>query len=228
MSKQRAKATTGSGRRAAPSARQKPARKFPVLPVAFVAVAGALVAAVVFSGGESLSDEERIDRAAGTPVVSGTDLAPFRDTGEDPAVGTVAPTVVGEDFDGASVAIEHDGRPKAVLFLAHWCPHCQAEVPRVQEWLEETGGVPGVDIISVSTVYRPAQGNWSPQEWLEDEGWTAPVIRDDVPASVYTSYGAGPFPYWVFLQGDGTVAGRISGETSIAQLEALLTSLESL
>lgn len=229
MSKQRARGTTQGRRKPTQQARTRQGRKFPVLPVAFVALAAALVAAIVFSGGGgSLSDEERIEQAAGSPVVDGTGLAVFRDTATDAAVGTVAPTAVGTDFDGGAVSIEHDGRPKAVLFLAHWCPHCQSEVPLVQEWLNRTGGVEGVDIISVSTVYRPAQGNWPPREWLEEEGWTPPVIRDDAAASLYTAYGAGPFPYWVFLDGDGTVAGRVSGTTSIAEIEALLIGLRSL
>ena len=30
-------------------------------------------------------------------------------------------------FDGADVAIANDGRAKLILFLAHWCPHCQEQ-----------------------------------------------------------------------------------------------------
>ena len=40
-----------------------------------------------------------------------------------------------EDFEGDAVAITNDGRPKIILLFAHWCPHCQNEVPVVTEWL---------------------------------------------------------------------------------------------
>ena len=35
-----------------------------------------------------------------------------------------------------------DGKAKAIFFVAHWCPHCQAEIPRLSEWLK-THGLPG-------------------------------------------------------------------------------------
>ncbi len=133
--------------------------------------------------------------------------------------------MTGQDFADAAVSIDPDGTPTAVMFLAHWCGHCQAEVPRVQQWLETTGGVEGVDFVSVATAYDPARGNWSPQDWLEDEGWTVPIIRDDAASSIHTAYGAGGFPYWVFLNGDGTVAFRASGEMGIAQIEAFFLAL---
>jgi thiol-disulfide isomerase/thioredoxin len=221
MSTKRAKATAKPQRRQQP---QQPARKLPVLPIVFVVLAGALVAAILFTGGESQSDSERVAEAAGTVSITGTNLDLYRD-GLDPGVGSVAPTVTGEDYAGNSVSIEHDGTPKAILFLAHWCSHCQAEVPRVQEWLNATGGVAGVDILSVSTSYQPASGNWSPEDWLERENWTVPVIRDDADSSALVAYGAGPFPYWVLLRGDGSVALRTSGERSITEVEAMLVAL---
>ena len=224
MSKKRARGTdTRAARRPQPN--QPPPRRIPILPIVFVAVASLLVVAIVFTGGESKSDEERVAEVAGAPLISGEGLARYTDNPLDPAVGTVAPTVTGDDYAGRVVPIVHDGTPKAVMFLAHWCGHCQAEVPRVQRWLNETGGVPGVDIVSVTTSYQPAQGNWSPQDWLDDEGWTVPLIRDDADSSVYVAYGAGPFPYWVFLNGDGSVAGRAAGELGTETLEQLLRGL---
>ena len=37
----------------------------------------------------------------------------------------------------------------------------------------------GVDIVSVSTAVQPDQHNYPPSAWLEGEGWTSPVIRDN-------------------------------------------------
>jgi thiol-disulfide isomerase/thioredoxin len=162
----------------------------------------------------------------GTPEVEGDLSAMPQGAGiDETATGEPSPTVIGRDFAGNEVRIEHDGRAKAIVFLAHWCPHCQAEVPRVQAWLDETGGVEGVDIYSVSTALNPSRPNYPPSAWLESELWTVPLIRDDAESNVYRAFGAGGFPFWVFVNADGTVAGRVSGETTIHDLEALLTTL---
>ena len=96
------------------------------------------------------------------------------------------------------------------MFIAHWCGHCQAEVPRVQAWLDATGGVPGVDLYSVATAMNSGQGNFPPSDWLARENWSLPVIRDDQDNSVLAAYGSGGFPYWVFTNADGTVALRVT------------------
>ena len=50
---------------------------------------------------------------------------------------------------GCAVSIEADGRPKIVVFLAHWCPHCQAEVPRLVDWFGENGVPDDVDYANI-------------------------------------------------------------------------------
>lgn len=163
---------------------------------------------------------------AGNPQISGSLLAGFDpDSAVDPAIGTTAPTVRGTDFDDSTVSIVHGGVPKAIVFLAHWCPHCRSEVSLIQAWLDDTGGVAGVDIVTVVTAYRPERDNWPPGDWLEGESWSPEVIRDDATSSVYRAYGAGPFPYWVFLDGDGTVVLRLAGAIGASELETILETL---
>ena len=58
-----------------------------------------------------------------------------------------------------------------------------------------------------------------------NEGWTAPVIRDDQASTVMTSYGGSSVPYWVFLNGDGTVAFRLGGETDVSTLQLVMETL---
>jgi len=180
----------------------------------------ALIAAVALGGGAQPGAEY------GSPEIDGAlPLMPSSSTVDNTASGLAAPTMVGQDFDGAEVAIENDGRAKAIVFLAHWCPHCQAEVPRVQQWLDAGGGVEGVDIYSVSTSMNSGRDNYPASDWLDGEGWTVPVIRDDQDNSAHVAFGAGGFPYWVFVEEDGTVAMRTSGETTVADLEAIMSSL---
>ncbi len=158
------------------------------------------------------------------PTITGPALADFMNPTGDPAVGRPAPQVQGFDFDGTPVAITADGRPKVAIFLAHWCPHCQAEVPLIQSWIE-AGGVPdGVDLVSVATGIDPAAPNYPPDAWLEREGWTVPVIADPT-NSVATAYGLTLFPYWVFIGPDGAVRARAAGEMPIADLEAAIRGL---
>ena len=98
----------------------------------------------------------------------------------------------------------------------------------MKSWLNSTGGVEGIDIVSVTTQYDPARGTWPPSDWLSGAAWTPPLIRDDADSSVWINYGAGGFHYWVFLDGDGKVMLRLSGEQEIAGLQALMEGLRNL
>ena len=180
-----------------------------------------LVAAVVFGN-------EEVGAEYGSPELSGTSLPPFpNDVSVDTsAEGLAAPEVFGVDYSGAEVAITSDGVAKGVVFLAHWCQFCQREVPGVQAWLDSGGGVDGVDLYSVSTAVNSGRPNYPPSAWLDAEGWTVPVILDDQAGSAHRAYGGGGFPYWVFLNADGTVAMRTAGNLTIEQLEGFLNSLE--
>ena len=180
-----------------------------------------LIAAVMFGN-------EEVGAEYGEPVIEGTSLSlvPNTQAVDFTAAGLTAPDVLGQNYDGTEVTITNDGTAKAIVFLAHWCSHCQAEVPRVQEWLDNGGGVDGVDLYSVSTAAGSGQPNYPASAWLQREGWTVPVIVDDDANSVLNAYGAGGFPYWVFLNADGTVAARTAGELTVAQLEEILDTLE--
>jgi thiol-disulfide isomerase/thioredoxin len=203
--------------------RSKP--KIPVIGIAFGAVALLLVAAIVLSSNDPIGSGGEF----GEPTITGDSLPPLSSQAsavtDDAAFGLTAPEVTGQDFDDSVVEIKNDGTPKAIVFLAHWCQHCQAEVPQVQAWINATGGVPGVEIFSVTTSASSGQPNWPPSEWLDREGWTIPNVRDDSDSSVLGAFGGNAFPYWVFLNGDGTVAFRQSGRTEISTLETILSSL---
>lgn len=195
-------------------------RKFPVVPVIFGAVAVALVVTIILT----FNNNGGTGPAFGAPTVSGASLPGFGE-GADPAVGMVVPEVSGADFDGNAVAISNDGRPKMILMLAHWCSHCQAEVPVVQDWLD-AGKLPdGVDLYSVATGTSETRDNYPPSAWLEREGWTAPLIVDDATYLVGNAYGLSAYPFWVFVAADGTVAARTTGELAPEVLDQIAASL---
>jgi cytochrome c biogenesis protein CcmG/thiol:disulfide interchange protein DsbE len=181
----------------------------------------ALVAAVVFA-------TEELGAEYGDPVIEGNALPvmPQSSPVDVTATGLAAPEVVGQNFAGDEVRIVNDGRAKAIVFLAHWCPHCQVEVPKVQAWIDSGGGEEGVDLYAVATAMDSTRGNFPPSEWLNTEGWTAPVVRDDNENSVLDAFGRGGFPFWTFVNADGTVALRASGEMPIEQLQQIMAGLE--
>ena len=164
--------------------------------------------------------------AVKAPSIDGQPLPQFENPNGDAAVGLAAPQVDGTDFTGKATAIKPDGRPKVVMFLAHWCPHCQAEVPLIQTWVS-AGGVPqGVDLESVLTGIDPSRPNYPLQAWLQREGWTVPVIVDPT-NSVASAYGLPAYPFWVFIGPDGNVVARAVGEMTIADLEAEIGRMTS-
>lgn len=121
------------------------------------------------------------------------------DSGTDPAIGMTAPTLNGFRFDGSPFAIAPDGRAKMVVFLAHWCPHCNREVPVLQSWAA-ADGVPGdLDIIGVSTAVNARRDNYPPSRWIVDKGWTWPVLADSANSDAATAYGVSAFPTFVIV-----------------------------
>jgi cytochrome c biogenesis protein CcmG, thiol:disulfide interchange protein DsbE len=178
----------------------------------------------------SIASDPGLDESIGFGeiTVEGDPLPFFADPATtDPALGLTAPTVSGSDWEDNAYTIGPDGRPKILVFLAHWCPHCQAEVPVIQDWLDAGGLGQNVDMYGVTVLTNRLQGNWPPQEWLEEEGWTPPTIMDDVESSAVFAYGVQGTPFYVVLDGDGANLGRFSGEVGVAGLETMKLLAES-
>lgn len=151
-------------------------------------------------------------------------------TENDPARGLPAPVLVGEDFDGNTVRVDAAANgPTLVVFLAHWCPHCNNEIPRINE-LRDAGSFPAdLNIVAVSTAIDPSRPNWPPSAWIPAMDWTYPVIADgvDMVQSVFigaTAYGVGGFPFVALVGGDGTVKARWAGEHTPEEFLELVTS----
>ncbi len=167
--------------------------------------------------------------AVGPVEVDGASLA-LLGAGSDDAIGTPAPTIVGLDYDGNPVRIDAatDG-PTMVVFLAHWCPHCNSEIPRLNE-LRDAGDFPdALNIVAVSTAVNPGQPNFPPDEWIVERDWTYPVIADGVDLErehfiAADAFGVGGFPFTVLIDGDGVVADRWSGEREPDEILGAISS----
>lgn len=195
-----------------------------VMAVVMGAVVLAGILAVLTAGGDAPGRGSSAEDAYGAPTVTGPSL-PLLEPDADASLGMRAPEVAGADFDGRAVEVRPDGRPKMIAFLAHWCPHCQREVPMVTAWVDG-GGIPdGVDLVAVATGTDPDRANFPPGPWLEREGWPAPVVVDDEDQTVGRAFGLSGYPFWVFLDADHAVVGRVAGSLSQSQLEAIAARL---
>jgi thiol-disulfide isomerase/thioredoxin len=165
--------------------------------------------------------------------VDGTALPPLADPSADTAIGLTAPVLVGESFDGSGATTASEGGPVMVIFLAHWCPHCNEEIPRLLE-LEEAGRFPDdLKIIAVSTAVSPDSPGFPPSEWIVEKGWLWPVMADEIDIANESfvgaeAFGVTGFPFTTVVGADGTVLDRWSGgseaEDFIARLDAALAA----
>jgi len=201
-------------------------RTIVIAAIAAVVVLAALAIALLAGGGDDDSGETEADTAAreavaATPVeVDGDPLAAVEDVEvDDPAVGTAFPTLTGTDLAGDALTIGGTGRPAMVVFLAHWCPHCQAEVPVIVDWVADGGLPEGVDLVGVATANDERRGNYPASAWLDEEGWDAPTLLDDPDETAALAGGVSSFPFMVFVDADGTVVSRAAGELTTDQLD---------
>jgi thiol-disulfide isomerase/thioredoxin len=185
-----------------------------------------LVLGLAIAIGVTLSSEPV---AAGLPEgeinVSGEPLPQYAGENDDNvALGLTAPTFSAPDQNSEIFQLEKNGNSKALLFLAHWCPHCQREVPVVQRFIDSNGVPPGIDVIAVATSIDRGRENYPPQAWLEREGWSETQIYD-LDREIGEAYGLNAFPYWVFLDKDLNVLARRTGNLPEDMVGALLIQL---
>jgi len=203
-----------------------------------LAIAAIVAVVLVVGGGSSssstttstISDASETSQPTNGDAVAAAEFQLVKATGEmlsaledpdnDPARGKLAPAVNGFGFDGAPLTIAPTGKPMLVVFLAHWCPHCNAEIPRLIEW-KDSGAMPGdLEVIGVSTGARDDAPNWPPSQWVVDKAWPWPVMADSEDQGAALAFGVSGYPGLILLNGDGKVLARRSGEASIEDLKA--------
>lgn len=189
-----------------------------------IGILGLAIVAVVVA---ALTQSDPVAGQEQPVTVEGTALPALPESGDDPAVGETAPTLVGSTFTGEDITIGGDtGQPTLIAFVAHWCPHCQAEVPRLVEWKAD-GTIPDdVRLVAVATSTEANQDNYPPSEWLEREDWPGDVMADSGDNTAASAYGVTAFPFFVALNADGTVAARGSGELDQQGIEELVATME--
>jgi thiol-disulfide isomerase/thioredoxin len=180
------------------------------------------IVAIALSGGAPSGVAE----PATTPVsVSGTPLPALTDPASDTAVGQAIPTLTGTDLDGDPVSIGAGDGPMAIVIVAHWCPVCQAEVPLLVDYLTSNGMPDGVRLVAISTSIDRARPNYPPSAWLEREEWTATTMTDDASSRALAALGMGAFPGFIFVDGDGRVVQRLTGQIPMTTFDQLVNAI---
>jgi len=225
-----------------PNQRRRPPQRSNngLIVIGIAGVVGIILAVVLGSSGDDddAADAETADAETADifhPVeVAGDALPAFTDDmnvggAEDPAIGVEAPVVSGTDYEGNDVTIDAsaDG-PTMVVLLAHWCPHCNREIPVLNEW-RESGDVPeDLNVVGVSTGVSADRANYPPGEWLTSMDWQWPVLADgdisaDDPAdgadTAFRAYGGESFPTMILVGSDGEVLSRFSGEAPVETIQ---------
>ncbi len=178
--------------------------------------------------------ESTADAPAGLAVLetsaslttTGAALAPFDDTSIDATVGTAAPIITGQQFDGTDITIggPTDG-PTMLVFLAHWCPHCNDEIPELVT-LRDSGEFPDdLNIIGISTAVDDSSDNYPPSEWMVEKDFTWPVLADTMDVEAFGTYGGSGFPFTVMLDAEGNVLARKSGNEPADKINAWIDTV---
>jgi thiol-disulfide isomerase/thioredoxin len=142
-----------------------------------------------------------------------------RELAEDPAIGAAFPVMDGQSFDGTPITLggAADG-PTLLVYLAHWCPHCNDEIPELIE-LRDRDGIPaGMNVIGIATASDNTAPNYPPSEWLADKDWPWDAMADDENSTSFLFGGGSGFPYLVILDAEGNVLARDSGQKSAEEL----------
>ena len=200
-----------------------------------LAIAIALVVALVVGGSSDSGSTDTtkapmndgpVSAGENQPVeVVGEDLEALPKGGTDPSVGVTAPTLNGYAFDGSNLSVTPgNGKPYMVVFLAHWCPHCNDEVPRLIDW-KESGAVPAdLQVIAVSTAVASDRPNYPPSQWVVNKAWPWPVMADSEAMDAAQAYGVSGFPFFTIVGADGKVKARASGELGTDRINQIVTA----
>ncbi|MCU1359382.1 MAG: hypothetical protein JWN99_671 [Ilumatobacteraceae bacterium] len=239
-SRPRARSAPSTG---APAPAPEPKRKLLWLWVSLAVIVLAAGIIAVVSGGDEKELTVGSVPASGAPVVSaapgntigpskgevwpvtvtGTPLAQLPSDGSaDPAIGQAAPVLSGYTFDGSPVTYDVADGPVMMVFIAHWCPHCNREVPELIKWNAD-GKVPtGLQVIGVTTAVNPAYPNYPPSSWIESFKWPWPVLADSENQDAAIAMGLSGYPFVVIVGTDGKVITRWSGEKGEDGIQSLV------
>ena len=174
---------------------------------------------IVF-GGEGIPEVDAVE-------FLGDPLPPFVADQPDEAVGTLMPDITATSLANGSSITLTSGRARVIGFFAHWCPHCQDELPELTQWLVDNRLPPNTEFVAVSTATTDTRDNYPPSQWFTDVEFGSPVLVDDADATLLGSAGFSGFPAFIAVDASGVIVARASGNVGTAGLAAMLDNFAS-
>jgi len=180
----------------------------------------AVVAAVVVVGAIALSGGN--DSGSSTSPAPTGDVTVDRASGPQLRVGDTIPAFTAPMLSGGTMTwADYLGTPTVLAIWAPWCPHCQAELPRLSAGVDAH---PGVQMVSVATAIGTQPGP-TPEEYMSSEGLTFPVGVDDGDGTILQGMGVQSFPTTYYVDPSGKVVDVTVGEVPPDQLQQILDDL---
>ncbi|HQZ14764.1 MAG TPA: TlpA disulfide reductase family protein [Acidimicrobiia bacterium] len=210
------------------NSKKNSSKTFPiVVSLAVVAMIGVVIFSVTSTNKvvKAESKQEFSPSVAVSPVtidgkIGESKLSSYNEGAQDDAVGKLVPKISAQDFKGNNVEVVPGEKPYVITVLAHWCPHCQVEVPKIVE-LKKNGGLPDdIEFYAVASGTSDQRPNYPPSQWLFEEDWPFSKMADDKNGSIASALGLTGYPYLIFVNADGTVAQRLSGEKDASVIAA--------
>lgn len=150
-------------------------------------------------------------------------------TSEDPAVGAQLGDLGAEEWaEGTELVIDlADGKARALVVFAHWCPSCQELLPQLADWQDSTGAtLENMEIVTIASATEQ-EADMTLAEYLEDQDLPFPVLVDSS-NELAARLGVDAFPFWVFVGPEGQVIGRLVGQLPPDQFVGLFEDLEEI
>ena len=208
-------------------------QKSKVFPIAISLVIIAMIAVVsitVISNKKPVGKSGKIEVSSTVSIVASTVNSK---TGPDklepvPKEGS-ADTEIGKII---ADAMEKVGKkPYVLAFVAHWCIHCQREIPLFVRLNNENKIPKNIEVYAIATGTDTTRDNFPPSKWLSREEWPWTKVADDQAGTLVATMGSPGFPYVVYVNADGTIQARTSGEqteeTIITNAQAISKSASS-
>ena len=138
------------------------------------------------------------------------------------AIGEAVPDFSAPGLSGGRVAwSDYAGGPAVLSVWAPWCPHCQVELPILDDVMRE---FPAVGFVTVVTAIGDQPGP-APEDYMRENDLAFPVAVDDDAGTIANALGIQGFPTLYFVASDGTVVQYASGEVDEETLRQVVGSL---
>jgi len=136
----------------------------------------------------------------------------------------LAPDFSTVDLAGNTVRLsDYQGRPVVLNAWATWCGPCRAEMPHLQQFYQKYKEQ-GVVVLAVN-IGEPRE---RVAQFIQDSGFTVPVLLDDTTAAIARPYHLTALPTTFFISRQRQIISVRVGAMNLAEMESRLAEVLSL